>query len=227
MICHDYKCVFIHIPKAAGQSVEQYFLHKVGLDWQTRAPLLLRKNDDPTMGPPKLAHLTALEYTTYNYLSQQEFDSYYKFSFVRDPFTRTISFYKYLGYHSMVTFDVFVKNYLPKLIKEQYWFLMPQVNFLYDNDKPLFDFVGRFENINSDFEKVCTALNMPDADLPHANKSKKEKYERLKLIRKDPSVLKHLSFNLKEGKGVADYYTDELKDIVYNMYKPDFEKFGY
>lgn len=227
MICHDYKCIFIHIPKVAGQSVEHYFLKKVGLDWDTRAPLLLSKNNDPNAGPPRLAHLTGTEYIKYHYLTQEVYDSYYKFSFVRDPYTRTLSFYKYLGYQSMMTFETFVKIYLPKLLKNEHWFLMPQANFLYDGDKPLADFIGKFENINADFATVCKALNFTDTKLPHANKSVKEKYERLKLIRKDPSVLAHFSFNIKESKNPNDYYTDELRELVYNIYKVDFEKFGY
>ena len=30
MICHDYKCIFVHIPKTAGQSIEHVFLNQLG-----------------------------------------------------------------------------------------------------------------------------------------------------------------------------------------------------
>ena len=99
MICHHYKCVFVHIPKNAGQSIEHVFLNLLNLTWETRAPLLLRCNDRLELGPPRLAHLKADEYVRYNYLTQEMFNDYFKFSFVRNPWSRIISIYKYLGFN--------------------------------------------------------------------------------------------------------------------------------
>jgi len=42
MISHKHKTVFVHIPKVAGQSVEQMYLADLGLNWSERAVLLLR-----------------------------------------------------------------------------------------------------------------------------------------------------------------------------------------
>ena len=62
MISHRHRCVFVHIPKVAGQSIEHVFLGWNGLNWKGRAPLLLRPNEDPRKGPPRLAHLRAQDY---------------------------------------------------------------------------------------------------------------------------------------------------------------------
>ena len=35
MICRPFKCLFVHVPKTAGQSVEQFFMDRMGLDWDT------------------------------------------------------------------------------------------------------------------------------------------------------------------------------------------------
>ena len=67
MICHQFKCLFIHIPKVAGQSIESAFLSELGLSWEQRASLLLKKNSNPLKGPPRLAHLTCKEYIEHQY----------------------------------------------------------------------------------------------------------------------------------------------------------------
>ena len=48
MICKSFKCIFVHIPKAAGRSVEMFFMNKLGLDREKdldRAQLLITDND--------------------------------------------------------------------------------------------------------------------------------------------------------------------------------------
>lgn len=96
MISHHHKSVFVHIPKCGGQSIETAFLHDIGLDWRRRAPLLLRFNDNPDLGPPRLAHLLARDYVTMGYLPKDMFDSYFKFAVVRNPYRRIVSTYQYL-----------------------------------------------------------------------------------------------------------------------------------
>jgi hypothetical protein len=44
MISYKRKCVFVHIPKCAGQSIESVFDNDAGLTWENRAPFLLRPN---------------------------------------------------------------------------------------------------------------------------------------------------------------------------------------
>ena len=69
MISEKYKTLFVHIPKTGGQSVEHFFLNLQNLDWNSRDKLLLRENKFRNFGPERLAHLTAIEYKKYGYLS--------------------------------------------------------------------------------------------------------------------------------------------------------------
>ena len=101
MLSQKYKCIFVHIPKVAGQSIEHAFLDLHGLTWDERALLLLRQNKDPKAGPPRLAHLKASEYVSCGHITQELFDSYFKFSFVRNPWSRVVS----------ITFHYFYRNY--------------------------------------------------------------------------------------------------------------------
>ena len=75
MLSQKYKCIFVHIPKAAGQSVERVFLELHGLSWEMRSPLLLAQNSDSAMGPPRLAHLRASEYVSCGHTTKDNFDS--------------------------------------------------------------------------------------------------------------------------------------------------------
>ena len=56
--------------KSRGQSIEQFFMNLLQLDWdRDRETLCLQSNDDPSRGTEKLAHLSAAEYVECGYLT--------------------------------------------------------------------------------------------------------------------------------------------------------------
>ena len=114
MISHDFRCIFIHIPKVAGQSIEHFFLDLHGLDWDSRGSLLLRHNPDRARGPVRLAHLTAREYVDCGHIGQSDFDAYFKFAFVRNPWARLVSEYHYREHHRRQSFRDFVLHGFPE-----------------------------------------------------------------------------------------------------------------
>ncbi|WP_289031851.1 sulfotransferase family protein [uncultured Paraglaciecola sp.] len=223
MISDKYKCVFVHIPKAAGQSVEHYFLKSHNLSWVERAALLLKYNPDPNRGPERLAHLTAREYIEYDYIEKNKFSSYFKFSFVRNPWDRIVSEYNYRDYYKNMTFSEFITKGLPHKSKysDDYRHLIPQYDFLYDDKgKLLVDYVGRFEKLQDDFDHVCAQLGFSDTQLPHTNSSKIES----SLTSRD---LLTKTKNNKKHKLYTDYYDDVTRKLVEIMYLKDIEAFGY
>src|SRR5210317_729274 len=186
MICRDYNCLFVHIPKTAGQSVEQFFMDLLGLDWEhDREALLLQSNDDPARGTEKLAHLSASEYVDCGYLPQQEFSAYFKFSFVRNPWSRILSEYRYRNYFHHLSFRDFVLNKMPKPgWDDEYRHVMPQYDMLHDNDGNLLvDYIGRFESLQDDFDRICEKLDIPVSRLPHRNKSDKKSRDLKRTVR--------------------------------------------
>lgn len=215
MISHHDKCVFVHIPKCAGQSIEVFFLNRIGLDWKQRAPLLLRLNEVPELGPPRLAHLKAREYVENKWMTPAQFDDYFKFSFVRNPWDRIASFYRHLGYDWRCSFPHFVMKHLPKRAEERPWFLCPQTEFTHDADgRQIVDFVGRFEALERDFAVACERIGLPASKLPHVNDSKRPVFALKRWLKRRPLPYREL-------------YDAHSRKIVADMYRSDIETFGY
>ena len=225
MICREYNCLFVHIPKAAGQSIEQFFMDRLGLDWdRDREQMLLQANNDPGCGTEKLAHLSASEYVDCGYLSREAFDSLFKFSFVRNPWARLLSEYRYRNYFHHRSFRDFVLNRMPPPGRDdKYRHVMPQFDMLHDADgRLLVDFVGRFETLQADFDRVCERLGLADSQLPHRNPSDKKSRDLRRRLR---------NWLYRNGenslRGLDDFYDDETREAVARYYRQDIEAFGY
>ncbi len=230
MICHPYRCVFIHLPKTGGISVEHVFLRLVGLTWDTREPLLLRANHDPSKGPPRLAHLKASEYVSCGYLAPELFQSYFKFSFVRNPWDRMVSEYKYRGHPMRMPFKTWLLKHLPPPGFTDAWcHLVPQYEFLHDADgRLLADFVGRYETFQTDFDAVCDRLGIPPTPLPHENRSLDA--PRIRSLNDVKKRIRRWLWTLRP-RNVHPHYTqdydDESRAYVAQRYRQDVETFGY
>lgn len=198
MISFEHKAVFVKIPKTAGTSIS-VALNCLHVSKPHRNILEVREiieNARLANGLPQGV-----------YLSPDWFDRFYKFGFVRNPWSRVVSLYKRkegIQMAERMSFEKFVDwiNYAsdtcihPSQHKNQLdWFTDKQGNILVD-------FVGKFENLNNDWEKVCQHLSIR-APLPH--------------LRKNPSNKKHYT----------EYYTDRTRDIIREKFIVDIEHFGY
>ena len=225
MICRDYNCLFVHIPKTGGQSIEQFFMDLLHLDWdKDRTALYLQSNDDPALGTEKLAHLSAAEYVDCGHLDREEFSSFFKFSFVRNPWSRILSEYRYRNYFHHLSFRDFVLNKLPKPgWNDKFRHVMPQYDMLYDQQGTLLvDFVGRFETLQLNFDRVCEHLGITDSLLPHRNPSDKKSRDLKRKIRN------YLYMNGEnQRRGVAEFYDEETRIAVAEYYRKDIKTFGF
>lgn len=227
MICQPFRCIFVHIPKTAGRSVEMFFINKLNLDRENsshRAQLLINDNNDPAKGTEKLSHLSASEYVNCGHIQEQDFNRFYKFSFVRNPWARLVSEYRYRNFLSHRSFKDFVLNKLPKPgWDDKYRHVMSQTEMLYDASGCLLvDFVGRFEHLQRDFDQVCLKLGFDETSLPHINSSDKKSRE---LRRK----ARNLVYRNGESKlyNYIDFYDDETRDAVADLYRADITNFAY
>lgn len=82
---------------------------------------------------------------------------------------------------------------------------VPQIYFTHKVHGNLFvkslDFIGRFENLENDYLKVCKFLEIAPKDLPHLKKGDRKHYR--------------------------EYYNDKTKRLVTELYKDDIINFEY
>ena len=238
MLCHKFKCIYIHIPKSAGQSIHKIFARQLGYYQNKNAPLLLNLNNDPRLGPPALGHLKASEYVSCGHISKELFDSYFKFSFVRNPWARIVSEYKYRGHIRKYDFKSFLFKHLPKPeFTDAYTHIIPQYDFLYDeNGELLVDYVGRFENLQKDFDEVCGKIGLAQTNIPYRNSSSTSfKLPECLYGIKDSlhSAIRKLRdfISIKQRKNTypnyTEYYDDETREFVAELYRKDIDTFGY
>ena len=228
MISKKHKTIFVHIPKAGGQSIETMFLANEGLQWENRSALLLRKKKDSEEGPERLAHLKASEYVDLGYISRQEFSSYFKFAFVRNPYKRVFSFYNFLGYSKIMTLQTFVEKVLPNKINSSDFFFFSQYDYLYNSKGDLLvGFVGKLESIQQDIQQVISKSGLKNAALPHVNKSKGEWNRVLSLLLKNPKFWSTYKRVTPSENTFEKQFTKGIKEQVYQIYQKDFQYFNY
>lgn len=196
-ISHKHKIIFIHIPKTGGTSIE----NTMGIGNKKN---IFDKN--VLFGRDKnyeAQHLFSSEIK--KIVGKPIYNSYFKFSFVRNPFSRLVSDYSWSKYRNM-NFEEFInKKVIPSknriLYKDPYRHFKSQHKFIIDNSgKITVNFIGKFENLTNDFKKLCKIFNLK-LDLPHTNKSNHKNYKQ--------------------------YYNRRTKNIVESIYKKDLELFNY
>ena len=203
-LCYSFRpfiqnqCIFVHIPKTAGVSVcKSIFGNLAG------------------------GHKTVQHYQLI--FCKNDFDRYFKFTFVRNPWDRVFSAYHFLKKGGMNEsdkkwstenlsaygdFDEFVKRWLNISNINQYIHFIPQYRFLcLPNERQLLvDFLGLFENIQDDFEFIKNKLSLDrNIVFSHENKTHSDN--------------KKLNYR--------DFYTNETRDIISIVYEKDIKLLGY
>jgi hypothetical protein len=185
------KCIFVHVPKCAGVSVSKSLFGCLGG-----------------------GHITLKEYK--KIFSFHEYGSYFKFTFVRNPWDRLVSAYhflkqggwekndeawaeKNLGFYG--SFDEFVVKWLNEKNIFSYHHFRPQYHYLCVSGFDVgVDFLGRYERLAGDFREICQRLGVV-VELSEINSSNRISYK--------------------------NYYDPKTRDIVSRVYKKDIDLLGY
>ena len=189
--------VFVHIPRTGGTSVESVLArHFLGLDLrevteqQAAEYYLPRREHDHQHAKLASYDLSGIEFI---------------FTFVRNPWSWAISEIRYLIDQ---TADLFHGNSFKEDVRRLVSFqgkiwkhdFEPQVKYLQGDRPP--DFIGRFENLQKDFNRICQRLGLPNIDLPHV-------------------------FRTGVGADWRDAYDAESAGWIAERYAEDIAAFGY
>ena len=192
MILNQHQSIFIHIPKTGGTSIEKFFnmrmFHRTG------------KHDSAAKLRKTLDELT--------------WAKYFKFSFVRNPWDRMVSYYHW-RLREPENVDVqgcTFKDWLRFLHAGDFqkltlngsfkYGIKPQFEMLSIGEAIAVDFVGRFENLQQDFEQICQRIGIEPQVLPHKNA-------------------------MNRSHHYTQFYDEESRILVEDLYRRDIEYFGY
>ncbi len=198
MISFQKRFLFVHIPKTAGNSIQS-----VLREYSEDELVALRSEQDGIerfgLRNPKYKvkkHSTLAEYR--DALGETEFGNLYRFTCVRNPWDRMVSYY----FTPTQKTDAWDRKKFKKIISSA--LSVPDYLRLDKDEKDPFgnvNYVMRFENLADDFGKVCAALDISPMKLPQYNRSIREHYSR--------------------------YYDDELRELVRARFAAEVECFGY
>jgi Sulfotransferase family len=193
----EHRCIFVHVPKTAGVSASRGLFGGLG---GGHAPIGLYQ----------------IVYAA------REFHDYFKFTFVRNPWDRLLSAYEFLRDGGMDetdrrwaeqrvqqfdNFDDFVRRWVNEENVLSYVHFVPQYRFLCApfSHRILMDWIGRFEQLENDFDLVRRRLGLTGAHLHHHNEGPRA----------------------RERRDFREHYTPAARRIVERVYRIDIELLGY
>lgn len=223
--------LFIHIPKTAGMTV---FSNVLNLDrsfgWflgdSTKKGEDVELKKMKTSGGVMLGHISYKEALKENILNKDFFNHSFKFCFVRNPYARLVSLYKY--HKIKINLDLLFNEFVELLYQEYKLKRIPPVGLYniktFDKKSNLYHkeiygnqynqmidwipcnigYIGRIENFDHDMNNILQILGYHGTPYisPKINTTKEDDY-------------------------VQYYLNKKIKDYVSEMYKDDIKRFGY
>lgn len=145
-----------------------------------------------------------------------DWDTYFKFSFIRNPWDRLVSGYNYQKkvVHNKEKYGIdhlcyerYKKNTEHNCFNQ--WLRLKQLihhtgagSILVDeHDNYMVDYIGKVEKLQQDFDTLCDWIGIPSQQLPHKNKTNHKHY--------------------------TEYYDNESREMIATRCARDIKAFGY
>ncbi len=206
IVSSQYRFLFIHINRTGGTSIEQAlrpFANQPRRTAWTRFLTRWRLLRDPQHAfyPP---HLTAR--MAKRWLPDPLFDAYFSAAFIRNPYSWLVALYNAIQtseghrYQKRIARMSGFPEYIDWEIRRH---KRSQSAFVTDRQGRLMvDFIGRFETLQDDFQKLCAEIGLTPPPLPHAATRRP-----------------HADYRT--------YYDDATREKVARHWRFDIESFGY
>ncbi len=201
-----HRCIFVHVPKNGGTSIGRSLF-------------------DPYRG-------NHLPIATYQMIyDKSDFEAFFKFAFVRNPFDRLLSGYRFMAQQAELTaaagksirtgkdgkplassavtghedFEHFVTNWVTPTNVRVFEHFRPQHRFVCTPDGRIpFDHLGRFESMAESFDVITERLGV-DVELRHDRPSR----------------------DRGDDRHYADHYTPSMRRIAEQVFARDLRLFDY
>lgn len=198
-----HKFIFVAIPKTGTHSVRQALRQHMGPQDLEQVGLFVKKHFPiPELARLQHGHLSLMQIRPY--LRDEEWQGFFKFAFVRNPFDRFVSYCAFMT-RDQGSFERDPKGVMRHFLAQpplQHLLFQPQHLLITDAAGNLLaDHIGRVEEMQRSYDEICERIGIPTAVLDKVNSSKRADYHQ--------------------------YYDQALIDGVAKLYSRDLELFGY
>jgi hypothetical protein len=198
-----HKFIFVAIPKTGTHSVRRALREYMGPDDLEQVGLFVQKRFPiPDLARLQHGHLSLEQVQPY--LRPDEFYSFFKFAFVRNPFDRFVSYCAFMT-RAQGDFERDPRTVMRHMIENPPWqhvLFQPQHSFVTGaGGQLLTDYVGRVEEMQKSYDEIAERIGIPTTTLKRVNPSNRRNYR--------------------------EYYDDALVEGVARLYARDLELFGY
>lgn len=212
-ISHKYKFIFFSFPKTGSESVRKIL--------NPHSDIQAVSFKTTTSENPFYSHITPEETKKIFESKGWKYDEYFKFTCIRNPFTRLYSLYK-MRFKNMAppkSFHEWVRTLDPDIKKRKGWTSNGQLsfyNFIHDSEgNMLVDEVIKLEQIDTDLPKVLAKLGIKVKKVPKENVSEYRK----RLQRAHDKHRRKFYYRA--------HYTEQTRKMVRNKYRWEIVTYGY
>lgn len=223
IVLHDYKAIYFAVPKVANSSMKSAIWYLLPQEIREQTPdKAVKRSAFTTKSSREELFSKSIRILKHQ---AKKFPDYLGFAFVRNPWDRLVSCYSDKILSSAVLedgradrahraihdraqlpenmeFDAFVRRVVEIPDAKANRHFRSQYTFLTDRRGRLLPrFIGRYENLAEDFNRLQEMLGVSGLSLPTVRKSERQAFQ--------------------------SYYTEELRELVADRYKRDIELFEY
>ena len=203
IISGQHRFIFAAIPKTGTHAVRQALREHMGPQDMEQVGLFVnRKLPIPDLAKIGHGHLTLQQVRPY--FKPEDFDGFFKFAFVRNPFDRFISYCAFVT-RDHEQFQQDPHGVMRHFVHNPAWqhiLFQPQHVFVTGADGQLLtDYLGRVEEMQVSYDEAARRIGIPSRPLDRVNATSRRDYR--------------------------DYYDQSLIDGVTRLYARDLELFGY